>query len=130
MTIGELARAAGVNVQTIRYYEREGVLPEPHRWPDSGYRDYDDETLTLLLFIRSAKDLGFTLREIKELLDMRILPGDSCAEVRRMLVAKIADIDRRQRDLRRLRRVLKKLEATCEDRPYSGSCPALWAMER
>jgi DNA-binding transcriptional MerR regulator len=74
MTIGELARAVDVNVQTIRYYEREGLLAEAHRWRDSGYRDYDGDALLRLRFIRSAKELGFTLREIKELLDMR-LPG-------------------------------------------------------
>lgn len=130
MTIGELANKAGVNVQTIRYYEREGVLPVPHRWPDSGYRDYDEEALAQLRFIRSAKDLGFTLREIKELLDMRILRGESCAKVRQMLAGKIADIDRRQRDLKRLRRVLKKLETACSDRVSVESCPALWAIGR
>ena len=130
MTIGELANKAGVNVQTIRYYEREGVLPVPHRWPDSGYRDYDEEALAQLRFIRSAKDLGFTLREIKELLDMRILRGESCVEVRQMLAGKIADIDRRQRDLKRLRRVLKKLETACRDRVSVESCPALWAIGR
>jgi len=61
MTIGELARKADVNVQTIRYYERQGLLLDAHRWPDSGYRDFDDEALLRLRFIRSAKDLGFTL---------------------------------------------------------------------
>lgn len=129
MTIGELAKKAGVNVQTVRYYEREGLLPDAHRWPDSGYRDFDDDALLCLQFIRSAKELGFTLREIKELLEMRILPGESCAEVRQLIGAKLADLDRRMKDLRRLRRVLAKLDAACGRPKNAQTCPALWAME-
>lgn len=130
MTVGELARQAGVNVQTVRYYEREGLLPEAHRWPDSGYRDFDDEALQRLRFIRSAKELGFTLREIKELLEMRVLPGESCAEVRQLIRAKLAEVDRRMKDMRRLRRVLVKMDETCRNRADLRDCPALWAMEK
>jgi len=130
MTIGELAKKATVNVQTIRYYEREGLLPNAHRWPDSGYRDFDDEALLRLRFIRSAKELGFSLREIRELLDMRILPGESCAEVRQMISAKLTDLDRRMIEMRRLRRTLVKLEVACGRRNSAESCPALWAIEK
>ena len=130
MTIGELAKKAGVNVQTIRYYERERLLPDAHRWPDSGYRDFDDDALLRLQFIRSAKELGFTLREIRELLDMRILPGESCAEVREMLCTKLADLDRRMTEMRRLQRTLVKLEKACGRRNKAESCPALWALEK
>jgi len=130
MTIGELARKVGVNVQTIRYYEREGLLPDAHRWPDSGYRDFDDKALLCLQFIRSAKDLGFTLREIKELLDMRVLPGESCAEVKELLEAKLGDIETRMKEMRRLRRVLLKFVAACGHRRATTSCPALWALEQ
>lgn len=130
MTIGELAKKADVNVQTIRFYERERLLPDAHRWPDSGYRDFDDDALLRLQFIRSAKELGFTLREIKELLDMRILPGESCAEVRQLLEKKRVAVDQRMQDLRRLRRVLVKLSAACQHRRAAMSCPALWAIER
>jgi len=129
MTIGELARQAGVNAQTIRYYEREGLLPAAHRWQDSGYRDFDSDALNQLRFIRSAKELGFTLREIKELLDMRILPGESCAEVRQMIGTKLADLDRRMKEMRRLRRTLVKLEKACGERTADTTCPALWAIE-
>ena len=130
MTVGELARQAGVNAQTVRYYEREGLLPEPHRWPDSGYRDFDDEAVQRLRFIRSAKDLGFTLREIKDLLEMRVLPGESCAEVRHLIGAKLADLDRRVKEMRRLRRALIKMDEACRRRADPRSCPALWALER
>ena len=130
MTIGELADKAGVNVQTVRYYEREGLLPEPHRWPDSGYRDFDDDALQRLRFIRSAKDLGFTLREIKELLEMRVLPGESCTEVRQMIGTKLADLDQRIKEMRRLRRALVRIDDACRRRADRRSCPALWAFER
>ena len=130
MTIGELASKAGVNVQTVRFYERKGLLPEAHRWPDSGYRDFDGSALTQLRFIRSAKNLGFTLREIRELLDMRLLPGESCAEVRQLVKMKLSDLDDRMREMRRLRRALVKLEAACCRRAVTTDCPALWAMER
>ncbi|MBI5426463.1 MAG: heavy metal-responsive transcriptional regulator [Opitutae bacterium] len=130
MTIGELAKSAGVNVQTIRFYEREGLLPDAHRWPDSGYRDFDDEALLRLRFIRSAKELGFTLREIRELLDLRILPGESCAEMKHLLELKLTDLDRRMQEMRRLRRVLSKLVVACQHRQKRTTCPALWAIER
>lgn len=130
MTIGELAKKAEVNVQTIRYYERTELLSAPHRWPDSGYRDFDEEAYHRLRFIASAKELGFTLREIKELLNMRILPGESCEEVRQMIDAKLVDLDRRMTEMRRLRRVLVKLEAECAQRSSDATCPALWAIEK
>lgn len=128
MTIGELAKTVGVNVQTIRYYERQGLLLDAHRWPDSGYRDFDDEALLRLRFIRSAKDLGFTLREIKGLLDLRILPGEACAEVRQMIGIKLDDFDRRITEMRRLRHTLVKLEKACAQPHQAENCPALWAM--
>jgi len=117
-------------VQTIRYYEREELLTDAHRWPDSGYRDFDDEALVRLKFIRSAKELGFTLREIRELLDLRILPGESCVEMKHLLELKLADLDRRMKDMRRLRRVLDKLVTACRRRTRTDNCPALWAIEK
>ena len=129
MTIGELAKGAGVNVQTIRFYERQQLLRKPHRWPGSDYRDFDEDALLRLRFIRSAKKLGFTLREIKELLDMRLLPGESCVEVKTLLKVKLADIEKRMADMRRLRRILTKFIAACEHRQMATNCPALWAIE-
>lgn len=128
MTIGELAKAAGVNVQTVRYYERMELLPATHRWPGSGYRDFDDEALSRLRFIRSAKDLGFTLREIKELMEMQILPGESCAEVKRLLEGKQQELDRRMQEMGRLHRALGKLITACRRRSAKTTCPALWAI--
>jgi DNA-binding transcriptional MerR regulator len=128
MTIGELAKTAGVNVQTIRYYERMKLLPAAHRWPDSGYRDFDEEAELRLRFILSAKDLGFTLREIGDLLDLQIMPGESCIEVKHLLEEKRAEVDRRMTEMRRWRRVLDKLIAACAHRRKKTSCPALWAI--
>ena len=89
MRIGEVARRSGVGVETIRYYEREGLLPEPERRP-SGYRQYDGSTVERLEYIRRAKDLGFTLKEIGELLDLRVDRTRGCADVRALARAKIA----------------------------------------
>jgi DNA-binding transcriptional MerR regulator len=128
MTIGELAKAAGVNVQTVRYYERMELLPATHRWPGSGYRDFDDDALSRLRFVRSAKDLGFTLREIKELMEMQFLPGGSCAEVKHLLEIKQQELERRMQEMRRLHRALGKLITACRRRSTKTTCPALWAI--
>lgn len=82
LTIGKVARLAEVGVETIRFYEREGLIEEPSRG-ESGYRQYPKETIQRLRFIKRAKDLGFTLREIKELLALRLDPGTTCGDVRR-----------------------------------------------
>ena len=128
MIIGELAKQAGVNVQTIRYYERVGLFAPTHRWPGSGYRDFDDDALLLLRFILSAKELGFTLREIKELIGLRILPGESCTEVKHLLESKRGEIDRRMKEMKRLRRTLDELIIACGRRRNKSDCPALWAI--
>lgn len=92
MTIGRLAQGAGIGVETVRFYERKGLLEQPSR-AASGYRQYPSGTLTRLRFIRQAKDLGFTLPEIKELLSLRVSPGASCAEVQERIQAKIDGIE-------------------------------------
>lgn len=130
MTIGELAKRAGVNIQTIRFYERKQLLDSPHRWPDSGYRDFGEDAVNQMLFIRSAKEAGFTLREIRELMEMRLLPGESCEEVQAVVEQKLADIDARVKEMRRMRRALSRLAHACRDRTSGRSCPALWEIER
>src|SRR5688572_6021621 len=93
-TIGELARQAGVGIETVRFYERQGLLEEPKRRA-SGYRQYDVEAVAVLRFIRRAKELGFTLREIKALLALRLDDSASRADVREQAKAKVADIEAR-----------------------------------
>jgi len=128
MTIGELARRAGVNVQTVRYYERRGLLPEPDRTP-SGYRDYTDVTLDRLRFIRRAQELGFTLSEIGELLVLRLDPHTTAAAVKARAESKIADVDRRIHDLQRIKHALTHLAGRCHGgRGPVGDCPLLDAL--
>jgi MerR family copper efflux transcriptional regulator len=111
MTIGELAAAARVNIETIRYYEREGILPEPPRTA-SGYRQYDDTDRWRLAFIRRGKGLGFTLREIAELLGAG--EDRSVAEVLRVAASRLVQVDRDITGLTRSRNQLERLIETCE----------------
>lgn len=128
MTIGELARRAGVNVQTVRYYERRGLLAEPHRTP-SGYRQYTDATLDRLRFIKRAQELGFTLSEIEELLVLRLDPRTTAAQVKARAEAKIEDVDRRIHDLERIRHALTHLAGRCRGgHGPVGDCPLLDVM--
>ena len=94
LTIGKVAREAGVGVETIRFYEREGLLESPDRRP-SGYRQYEPEAIARLRFIKQAQRLGFTLREIKELLALKLDPDATRKQVKERAVAKIADIEQR-----------------------------------
>src|SRR5438105_2930375 len=91
MKIGEIATRSGVGIETIRYYERERLLLEPERRP-SGYRQYDESSLERLEYIRRAKELGFTLAEIRELLDLSFAAHAGCDHIRQRAEAKVADI--------------------------------------
>jgi MerR family mercuric resistance operon transcriptional regulator len=129
ITIGEVARRAGVNVETIRFYEREGLIAQPPRGR-SGYRQYPADAVRRIQFIRQAKVLGFTLQEIADLLSLRVVPGSSCDAVRATATAKIADIDERISELERIRTALKELTEACIDRGPTGECPILEALDR
>ncbi len=98
MRIGEVATATGVPTQTIRFYEREGLLPPPRRGTN-GYRDYDPSTLTRLRFIRSGQGAGLTLVEIATILELRGEGATPCTHVRELLSAKLLDVRQRQREL-------------------------------
>ena len=100
LTIGEVARQAGVGIETVRFYERQGLLEEPERRA-SGYRQFDQEAVAVLKFIRRAKELGFTLKEIKSLLALRMDASATKAEVREQAKAKVADIEAKIADLQR-----------------------------
>lgn len=128
LTIGQVARQAGVGVETVRFYERQGLLEEPDR-KASGYRQYDDAVVARLRFIRRAKELGFSLKEIAGLLALRHDPGASRADVRRRARAKIDDVEARIRDLQRIRDVLVRLAATCHGDGPASSCPILEALD-
>lgn len=128
LTIGEVARQAGVGVETVRYYEREGLLEEPERRA-SGYRQYDPEAVAVLRFIRRAKELGFTLKEIKGLLVLRLDASATRAEVRQQAKAKVADIEARIADLGRMRDVLLHLINKCHGDGTAKGCPILETLQ-
>jgi MerR family mercuric resistance operon transcriptional regulator len=127
LRIGQLAQRAGVGVETVRFYEREGLISEPPRRP-SGYRDYPLETVARIVFIRRAKELGFTLKEIHELLELRVRPRRNCSQVKQSADAKITDIDGKIAALRRMRRALKDLTKACEKRTLTTECPILASL--
>jgi MerR family copper efflux transcriptional regulator len=127
LTIGQVARRAGVGIETVRFYEREGLLEEPAR-RDSGYRQYEEDVVARLRFIKRSKELGFSLKEIKELLALRVDPTTTCAEVKSRAEAKIADIEEKINTLQRMKKALKKLTQTCSGQGPTSECPILEAL--
>lgn len=128
LKVGELARKAGVNPQTIHYYERRGLLPKPPR-TESNYRAYPEETVLRVRFVKRAQELGFTLKEIKELLSLRAAPRSRCGDVRGRAQLKLRDIDTRIRTLRAMRKALTKLIGECSGMGPVTQCPILEALE-
>ncbi len=123
-----MAAQAGVNVQTLRYYERRGLVPEPPRAP-SGYRAYPTEVVATIRFVKRAQDLGFTLDEITELLHLADGGPDECEPARAVAEARMSDLERKIRDLERMHDSLAELLATC-DRPRADRrCPLLRALQ-
>lgn len=128
LTIGQLAERAGVGVETVRFYERKGLLEEPDRRA-SGYRQYDELVVSRLRFIRRAKELGFTLGEISELLSLHLDPSTTCADVKSRAQDKLTDIDAKIRTLRKMKNALVKLMKECSGRGPTSQCPILDAIE-
>lgn len=126
MTIGALARAAGVNVETVRYYQRRGLVPEPER-PYGGVRRYDDRALARLHFIRSAQWLGFSLKEVEELL--KLDDGTHCDEARALGESKLAEVRAKIRGLRQIEGTLDELVRACRGQ-YSVACPMIASLYR
>jgi MerR family mercuric resistance operon transcriptional regulator len=129
MTRGEVAEKAGVNPETLRYYERKELIPKPPR-SDGGFRLYDDSYVDRLRFIRRAKDLGFTLAEIKDLLELRVDDEATCRDVKVQADEKIDEVEEKIRVLQRIHEALTQLAAACEDsQGPTSECPILDAME-
>ena len=128
MRTGELATHAGVNVQTVRFYERRGILPKPARTP-SGYRVYSAEAVRLIRFIKRAQELGFTLDEVEELLRLRNNRRSSCAAVKTAGKAKMVAVDAKIASLSAMKRALAVLLASCERNDRDRQCPILEALE-
>lgn len=127
MKIGQVASASDVGVETVRYYERQGLIAAPPRSP-SGYRSYPLETVARICFIRRAKELGFSLAEIRELLHLRVDPDCTCATIRRRAEAKIADVEGRLRELETMRNALVQITRQCEGNGPVSECPILDAI--
>ncbi len=129
LSVGQFARRAGVNVETVRYYERRGLLPRPVRRA-SGYRQYGGDAVTRMQFIKHAQTLGFSLDEISELLSLRVDPDTTCGDVKKRAEAKLEETEEKIRALQGMKRALTKLVASCRGRGPRGDCPILEAMEQ
>jgi MerR family mercuric resistance operon transcriptional regulator len=128
LSIGQVAHQAGVGVETVRFYERQGLLEKPPR-KESGYRQYPPEAILRLRFIKKAKEVGFSLKEIKELLSLRLDATATCEDVKSRAEAKILDIEQKIQGLQKMKQALTDLTAACrEDGPVS-ECPILQMLE-
>lgn len=127
-TIGRLAKRVGVNIQTVRYYERRRLLSPTARKP-SGYRLYGDDALKRLRFIKNAQSLGFTLQEIAELLSLRVSSAARCGDVQKKAQVKLTHVETKVRDLRALARALQGLIRTCRAGQPTDRCPILKSLE-
>jgi MerR family transcriptional regulator, copper efflux regulator len=128
LTLGQLAKRADVNRETVRYYERRRLLQRPSR-SIAGYRLFPDEAVKRLRFIRHAKMLGFSLEEIKELLALRVHSINTCDRVRERAQIKIADTERKIAALPQMRHVLSELVTACSRRRKTDECPILDSLE-
>lgn len=128
MTIGQVAREAGVGIETIRFYERQGLIETPPR-RESGYRQYPYEVVARLQFIRRAKGLGFTLKEIVELLSLRVDPDATCGDIKARAAAKIGDIEDKIRALQRMKTALEGLKSACDGMSSTTECPILESLD-
>ena len=127
MKIGALAKQANVNIDTVRYYERQGLLPAPQRLM-SGYRQYEQGDVARLRFVRRAKALGFTLIEIRELLTLSSHREDDMAGMKAAAIEKLADVEDKLTELTRIRDGLKALVASCPGHGTLEQCPILNAL--
>ena len=128
-TIGQLAREAGVNLSSVRYYERRGLLRKPPRTP-SGHRQYNDDDLKRIRFIKSTQALGFSLAEIEELLSMRVAADGTCKDVRQRIEGKLSDIEGKIAALQKIKKVLQNLKTSCPGAGPMNDCPILAVLDQ
>ena len=129
LTIGKLAKKAQVNTETIRYYERRGLISRPPR-PHSGYRQYPYETVKRIDFIKRAKELGFSLKEIGDLLSLRVDPTTSCSDIKIRTETKIEAIEQKIKTLKKMKNALLDVSRACSGRGPISECPILEALEK
>jgi MerR family mercuric resistance operon transcriptional regulator len=128
MTIGALAKRAGCNVETIRYYERIGLLPKPARGP-GGYRRFGIEHTRRLAFVRRARELGFTLEQVRALLALAEHPDQACAEARALAADHLVQVRTKIANLQAMEDALANMVAGCAEPPAAG-CPLIEALDR
>ena len=128
LTIGKVARAAGVGVETVRFYERKGLVPRPKK-PERGFRVYSPEIVTRIRFIRAAQQLGFSLREVSELLSLRADTAADAGSVRAQVKTKLHGVDDRIRRLRKIRAALRQLLERCSGDGPIQTCSILGALD-
>jgi len=128
MRIGELARATGTKAETIRYYEREGILPAADR-TDSNYRDYSDNHLGALTFIRRARQLGFSMAQVRELLALSDQDDNPCQDVDGLVQQQLAEVERKISDLMVLREELGQMLRSCQADKI-GECEIIASLGR
>ncbi|WP_457626517.1 heavy metal-responsive transcriptional regulator [Persephonella sp.] len=129
LTRGKLANKTGINPETLRYYEKIGLLQETLR-SETGYRLYTEEDIKKVEFIKRAKELGFTLKEIKELLYLRFEKGSKCSEVKALAQEKLKNIEERINNLEKIKKLLQDLINKCPDEGSVDRCPIIIKMEK
>jgi len=128
-TIGQAAQRASVGVETIRFYERKGLIQQPKKPLSGGFREYSGEIIQHIRFIRQAQDLGFSLKEIDVLLGLRANPGSDCATVQRRACEKLAEVERKVAQLNKIGAALEKVIAACPSRGALDGCSIIAALE-
>ena len=129
MTISKAAKGAGIGIETVRFYERRGLITQPLKPAAGGFRDYPPETVSRLRFIREAQELGFSLDEIADLLSLRADPKANCAQVQRRAEAKLAEVRRKIERLQEIGTALDSLISACPGKGALGAYSILEALE-
>ncbi len=128
MTIGQLAQQLSINIETIRYYERQGLITSPPRNP-SGYREYSDQDMKRIQFILRAKDLGFSLKEILDLLSLKVDNNSTCRDVKRRAEEKLVGVEEKIHHLQSMKSALNQLIDSCSGTGPGSDCPILSALD-
>jgi len=124
-TISKLAKELNINIETVRFYERRGLIKQPHK-PAQGYRHYPDDTVNRIQFIKRSQELGFTLNEIDHLLSLNDQP---CGQVQEMAESKLSTVQAKMKDLRRLEKALKVLLTQCKSNKNNDHCPVIDSLQ-
>ncbi len=128
LTAGQLAKKAKVKKETIRYYERRGLLNKPPR-TESGYRQYSQDAVSRIMFIKRAQELGFSLKEISELLSLRVDKHTTCGDFKNMAEVKISEVEEKVRSLNQIKKALTKLVALYSGEGPTSDCPIVEALD-